>query len=75
VIEDVYLTAPDGPMVPYVRLSGSWPWVVAGLGAVLVAVGGTLLSHGPNEKPTLTPTTSAIGQPAVTREASAPLRR
>ena len=61
MIENVYLTAPDGPMVPDVRLSGSWPWVMAGLGAVLVAVGGTLLSHSPNEKPAVTPTTSAHG--------------
>jgi len=51
VVDDVYLTAADGPMLPNLRLTGAWPWIVAALGAVIVVVGGVLLSPGPQDQP------------------------
>jgi hypothetical protein len=43
VIEDVYLTLPEGPPVADVRLTGAWPWIVIAVGAAIIAVGGLLL--------------------------------
>jgi hypothetical protein len=43
VVEQVGLTAPDGPAVADVHLSGGWPWLVLVLGIVVVAAGGLLL--------------------------------
>jgi hypothetical protein len=43
VVEDVYLTAPDGPMVAGVRLDGIWVWIIVALGAAIVAFGGLAL--------------------------------
>jgi len=43
VIDDVYVTAPEGPMAAGVRLNGVWAWVVLVLGAAIVACGGLLL--------------------------------
>ncbi|HZN80215.1 MAG TPA: hypothetical protein VFC01_11080 [Mycobacterium sp.] len=43
MVEDVYLTAPDGPMVAGVRLDGIWVWIVVALGAAIVAFGGLAL--------------------------------
>jgi len=38
-------------MLPNLRLTGAWPWIVAALGAVIVAIGGVLLSPGPQDQP------------------------
>jgi hypothetical protein len=43
VIEDVYLTAPEGPLVAELRLTGLWPWIAIALGATIVTLGGLLL--------------------------------
>jgi hypothetical protein len=43
VVEDVYLTAPDGTLVAGVRLDGIWAWTVIALGAAIVAFGGLAL--------------------------------
>jgi len=42
MIEDVYLTAPEGPLVT-LRLTGGWPWIAVALGAAIVVVGGLLI--------------------------------
>jgi hypothetical protein len=44
VIEDAYFTAPDGPMVADLRLTGSWPWIVVALAAAIITVGWLVLS-------------------------------
>jgi hypothetical protein len=43
VVCDPYLTAPDGPMPPELRLSPAWTWIVAALGIAIVVVGGLVL--------------------------------
>jgi hypothetical protein len=42
-LEDLDLTAPDGQVVATFPASGSWPWAVLALAAVVIAVGGMLL--------------------------------
>ena len=42
-MEDVYLTAPEGPLVAGARLNGVWPWIAIALGVAVIAVGGLLL--------------------------------
>jgi hypothetical protein len=59
VTEAVYVTAPDGPMVAEVRLSGFWTAVVAALGVGIIVLGGALVSHSaedPSAVPQATPT-------------------
>jgi hypothetical protein len=51
VLEDIYLTAPDGPMVATVHPSGAWPWIAVALGAGLITVGGLLLSPSVHDHP------------------------
>ena len=54
MVDDIYPTAPDGPMVPSVRLGDFWPWVLIAVGGLLIAVGGTLLGptgHDPSTVP------------------------
>jgi len=43
VREDVYLIAPDGPMVADMRVSVAWAWIIVAMGAAIVAAGGLLL--------------------------------
>jgi hypothetical protein len=50
VIEEVYVTAPDGPMVADVSLSGAWTAVVVALGAGIIALGGALVSHSASDR-------------------------
>jgi hypothetical protein len=51
VVEDAYLTAPEGPLAADVRLNGAWPWVAVILGAGLIAVGGFLFSPSTHDQP------------------------
>jgi hypothetical protein len=51
VVEDAFLTAPEGPLATNVRLNGVWQWIAVVLGAALVAVGGLLLSPGAGDQP------------------------
>jgi hypothetical protein len=57
VIEHVYVTAPDGPMVADVRLSGVWVPVVIALGAGIIALGGALASHSADDRSAVAPAT------------------
>ena len=43
MVEDIYLTAPDGPIMADVRLNHGRAWLILALGAVAIAVGGLLL--------------------------------
>jgi hypothetical protein len=43
VREDVYLTAPDGPLVVDLRVNVTWAWIIVTMGAAIVAAGGLLL--------------------------------
>ena len=61
MVEDLAFTAPDGPAVLDVRPSGCWPWVVLTLGALTIAVGGVLLSHGSDDQSAVMQATSVTG--------------
>jgi hypothetical protein len=50
VIDEAYVTAPDGPMVADVRLSGARTAVVVALGAGIIALGGALVSHRASDR-------------------------
>jgi hypothetical protein len=43
---DVYLSAPDGPMVAEVRLSDRWTWMLPIAAAGVVAVGAIFFAPG-----------------------------
>jgi hypothetical protein len=51
VLDDAYLTAPDGPITPDVHLSTGWSWLVFAVGAGIVAVGALLQSPGSLDPP------------------------
>jgi hypothetical protein len=44
VLENLPLVAPDGGWLPMMRASGGWPWLILSLGAVIVVLGGLLLT-------------------------------
>jgi hypothetical protein len=58
VVEEVYLTAPDGPMVPDLQLSRGWSWIVAALGVGIVIVGAVVLSPSGHDQPAPTAATN-----------------
>jgi len=51
VVEDIYLTAPDGSMVADVRLNRRRAWLLLALGALVITVGGLLLGSVDHDRP------------------------
>jgi hypothetical protein len=62
VADDVYLTAPDGPMVADVRLGDRWTWIVVALGAGIVAAGAVLFAPGSHAAPAGAPVAISCSQ-------------
>jgi hypothetical protein len=51
VVEDVYVVAPDGPMLAEVPVDGRWPWIIVALCAAVIAIAGLLFSPGGHHRP------------------------
>ena len=56
----VSIVAPDGGVITpaYLHVRGRWPWLVAALGVVFVAVAGMLMNQSVDDQTTVNPATS-----------------